>query len=154
MAKRQVKTEDEKPFHMGNCNASTIVSQMKRHLWLMVYMTQYLRWNTNEVWLTEDFYVMCSSYHNVSESTIKRYIAEMIKTGLLKPLRKDKVVLHPDTFFRGKRENIRKVHAMRCFMGLSSVKKNYDALEESIKVKLVKSRVKSKMRTGIIKAMK
>jgi predicted nuclease of restriction endonuclease-like (RecB) superfamily len=140
--KKNVDNQEASSFHMGNCNAATLVSHMKRHLWLMVYMTQHLRFNSNEIFLTADFYATCCRDNSVSMETVKKYIKEMVYTGVLIKLKYDKVVLHPDTFFRGNRSNIKKVYAMRNFMSLEFVKKRYDLMAKEMKMSLVQAKAK------------
>jgi len=81
----------------------------------------------------------------MSEITVKKYIKEMLYTGVLKNLRYDKVVLHPDIFFLGNRKNIKIVFASRGFMNLSFSVNRYKELVKKINKTLTPKKRSAKM---------
>jgi len=132
-------------FYMGSTDNAMYLAKMKRHLWLIVYMVSYLRFNTNEIFLTSEFYSNCCRDNDMSEITVKKYIKEMLYTGVLKNLRYDKVVLHPDIFFLGNRKNIKIVFASRGFMNLSFSVNRYKELVKKINKTLTPKKRSAKM---------
>lgn len=131
------------------------LTRFKRYLDLFTLMGDYMRLDEGVVDFTTGFINYAQLKLNISLPLIKRYLWEMRKIGLVYKIKKSNAyVLHPQILYKGKIKNIPGILSQYDFLSVDGVIKNYDKFVNHQKDLRNKSRVKSKMRTGIIKAMK
>jgi hypothetical protein len=130
------------------------LTRFKRYLDLFTMMGDSMRLDDGVVDITMAFVNNVELRLEISQNLIKRYLWEMRKIGLIHKIGKSNAyVLHPQILYKGRIKNIPSIKAQYNFLNVDSVIKNYDKFVTHQKELRNKSRLKNKIRTGVIKQM-
>lgn len=131
------------------------LTRFKRYLDLFTMMGDSMQMDEGVVDFSPSFINDVQLRLDVSVSLMKRYLWEMRKIGLIYKIgRSNCYVLHPQILYKGRIRNIPRILAKYEFLNVNGVINNYDRFVKHQKDVRNKSRVKTKMKTGMVKALK